>query len=118
MQNFNNQQFSKNNFRPTPQKKSFKPYILVIVVSVLIGVGVFVFTQNSKKDTSPKEIPAEIKTEQISTEEERDSEYYPSSTPRPSLPPLTKNTDLSAETEKNTPRDFSKDFDGLRDQLK
>lgn len=119
MQNFNNQQFSRNSFRPTPQKRNLKLIIWVIIGGILIGVVIFFLTKGPDKNPVSKnninEVPTKVSAESSETDS---SNYYPSPTPRPTLPPLDSNSNLVEEVDKNEPRDFSKDFDELRDQVK
>lgn len=90
----------------------------VIIISVLIGVGVFFLTKSSSTNelfSNPiKKTPT---TSEAGASGEQSSSWYPSSTPRPTLPPLDKNSDLGVEVEKLDPVDYSGDFKILREQI-
>lgn len=122
MQNFNNQQFNerpiRNSFRPTQPiqpKRNLKLYIWVIVISIIIGIAVFFLTRGADTVASPN-APREVPSD-TSTTSESDSDYYPSSTPKATPPPLDENSDLEAETENLDPKDYSGDFENLKKQI-
>lgn len=93
-----------------------KPVIGVIVISVLVGVGIFLMTKDSKEvklfsNQVLREVPKEV------GEGMSDESWYPSTAPRPTLPPLNKDSNLVEETEKLEPKDYSEDFKVLRSQI-
>lgn len=112
----NQQSVNRNGFNPVQPQRNLKPYILVISISLLIGVGIFFFTKDSNNKvttpTAPREIPANV-----TANTEDSSGYYPSPIAKPTPPSLDKNSNLEAETEKLDPKDYSEDFKNLRDQL-
>ncbi len=88
---------------------SIKSIIAVIVVSVLIGIGIFAYTGKSANTkatntTAPREIPST--TETVATP-----------TPLPSQPPIDKNTDLEAEISNQSSPDFSADYTKLKEEV-
>lgn len=87
----------------------FKTLILVSVVAVLIGFGIFFLFNKAPSENSlisPKRTFFSF------------SKPSPTPTPKPTLPPLDANSDLLQETEKLGAPEFSKDFNSLREQVR
>lgn len=83
-----------------------KSLIIVIIVSILIGVGIFFFTnQPSSSLETPKKSFFSL------------SKPVQTPTPKPTLPPLDENSNLTEELEKTTPPDFSEDIKHLKETL-
>ncbi len=93
--------------------------VAVIVISILIGFGIFYFSKGGSSSALSK-TTATFNQQTTSTNSppvDSTNSYYPSSTPRPTHPPLDKSSDLEAEAEKLDPQDYSTDFENLRDQI-
>lgn len=80
-----------------------KSLIIVTLISVLIGFGIFKLINNKM-----------VHPDQIVTKQES-SNLAP--TPKPTLPPIDQNSNLEQEIDKLTPEDFSEDFNQLKDEL-
>lgn len=92
--------------------------VAVIILSVLIGIGIYFLTRNSSSNnlfTNP--VKKSSITNEAGASGEQSSSWYPSTTPRPTPPPLDKNSNLSEEVEKLDPVDYSGDFKTLREQI-
>ena len=87
---------------------NIKLVLSIIVVSILIGIGIF--TLLSWKDQS---ISSPISSKIF--EEAPKAESTPS--PKPTLPPLDKDSNLEEEIDKLTPEDFSESFNTLKQEL-
>ncbi len=81
-----------------------KQIIIVVILSVVIGIGVYLYTKESSI-TNPI---SKFTTSQTDTP-------TPSFTPTPL--PLNSTSNLEEELEKLTPRDFSEDFQNLRNSI-
>lgn len=82
---------------------NLKIIVLVILISVLIGFGIFKLTNNKT-----------IHPDQVITKQQS-SNLAP--TPKPTLEPIDQNSNLEQEIDKLTPEDFSEDFNQLKDEL-
>lgn len=83
-----------------------KTLILVIILSVLIGIVIFLLT------SFPFGGKASLLNVSVSN-----SNATVSPTPEPTLPPLTPDSNLSEELNKITPPDFEEEFENLRGSL-
>lgn len=77
-----------------------KKIILVIIISILIGLGIVYFT------SAPTSTQSAVTSKQI------DQKTTPP-TPMPPLPTLDVNSNLQDELEKTTPPSFSEDIENL-----
>ena len=83
---------------------NMKIIALVIIISILIGFGIFKLMDNKMPNT-----------QQIDTN--YSTNIYPSQTPKPALPPIDASSNLEEEINKLTPQDFSEDYKNLRDEV-
>ncbi len=88
-----------------------KTIILVIILSVIVGTGIFFADKIIKRKESPL-----IKTA-LNFSNVNNPTPTPSSTPKPTLPPLTEKADLEEELNKLSPSDYSNEFKVLKESL-
>ena len=82
-------------------------FVLVfLIICVLIGIFIYITTQN-KSISSP--LANKI------FQQKPKGEVTPS--PKPTLPPLDKNSNLEEEINKLTPENFSESFNNLKQEL-
>lgn len=89
-----------------------KALITVIVISILIGAGIFLVDRQLNQ-TSGLKLPQAIQgmaTQPL-------SQLSPTPTPKPTPPPIGPDSSLEEEVDKLTPPDFSADFDQLQQLL-
>lgn len=79
---------------------NFKIITLVIVFSVLIGLGIFKLTNT--KTVYPDQVIIRQQSSNLAP------------TPKPTLPPIDQNSNLEEELDKLTPPDFSENFENLK----
>ncbi|MBI2595865.1 hypothetical protein HYW46_03995 [Candidatus Daviesbacteria bacterium] len=85
---------------------NFKKLVFIIIIAILIGFatlyGIKIFSGGDRK----LQIPQIIKQPSTS----------PTSTPKPTLPPIDQNSNLEGEMDKITPTDYSGDFSSLHQE--
>lgn len=83
-----------------------KRLIIIVLISILIGSIIFKLTDNKTSHVG-----------QIVTKQES-SNISPTSSPKPTLPPLNENSNLEEEINKLTPPDFSESINKLKEEIK
>ena len=81
---------------------NIKYLLMVIIVAVLIGFGIFKLSVSKVSPVVVKNLPIEVTS-------------VPS--PDPALPPIDKNSDLKKEIDSLTPPSYSEDFKNLREDI-
>lgn len=87
-----------------------KTIILVIILSIIIGTGIFLLDQVLNKKNSPL-IQSAFTVTDIT------KKATPSPTPKPTLQPLTESSNLEEELNKLNPSDYQEEFKNLKNSL-
>jgi uncharacterized membrane protein YraQ (UPF0718 family) len=86
-----------------------KTVFLTIIGAILIGIVIFFITQK---------FPLSQGSQTISPKNLGESEInLPTPSPKPSQPPIDKNTNLKEEMSKFDPPDYAEEFKGLRAEV-
>lgn len=101
---------------------NLKNILLVIIVSILIGVGIFygmkLLSPSQSSNISPLiKLNPFRKTETAPTASADPRVVYPSPTPKPSLEPINESSNLEEEINKLTPKNYSEDFTELKEEI-
>lgn len=82
---------------------------LIVVVSLLIGAGIFFLSRNDDSEATSESDETENQVSNI--------KLSPSPSPTPTPKPIDKTTDLKAEMENLTVPDFSNDYVRLKEEV-
>lgn len=91
----------------------FTTVLLVIILSLIMGLGIFLADQIINKRNSEL-IKAAVSITDLTKKAPTPS---PSPTPKPTLPPLTESSDLKQELQKTIPSDFQSEFNNLKKEV-
>ena len=89
-----------------------KTIVLLIILSVITGTGIFLLDQLINRKDSPL-VKSAVSFANITTK----PKVSPTPTPKPTLPPLTENSNLEEELNSLNPSDYSNEFQTLKDSL-
>lgn len=89
-----------------------KTLFLVIILSVVIGTGIFLVDQILFRKSTPL-----IQSALTFSNFTKKPTPSPSPTPKPTLPPLTENSNLEEELNILAPSDYQEDFKNLKNSL-
>lgn len=89
-----------------------KTVILVIILGVIVGVGIF-FGQKMLSGNTQASNPFKVGGNLTQAKAQK----TPSPKPVPTFPPLDSNSNLKDEAEKLDPPDFSQDYTSLKSEV-